>query len=165
MLSIVLLIVSVCMEAQEKSLVKTNNKSQNLGIVVDKGQIPIVIIDGKRYDSDILRLIDNNLIASVEVFKGKEAEKLYNEPAVIVVTTKDKAKEKQDVIIRVKQPVDGTQDKPVVLIDGRVAEIGEMEQISPDQIESISVLKDEASKKKYNTESGVIFIVTKKKDL
>ncbi len=164
MLSIALLLVSVCLEAQEKNSVKTNSKSQDTIIVVDKGQIPVVIIDGKRYDSDILRLIDNNLIASVEVFKGDKAKELYNESAVIVVTTKEKAKEKQAVTIRVKQPLDGTQGKPVVLIDGRVAEIGEMEKLSPDQIESITVLKDEASKKKYESEAGVILISTKKKD-
>ncbi|MCA1756391.1 MAG: hypothetical protein LC649_02905 [Bacteroidales bacterium] len=80
-------------------------------------------------------------------------------------TEPSKAKEKQEVKIRFKLPVEGTTDTPVYIIDGRVAESGEIESISPNNIESITVRKDDESKKKYNSESGVILIVTKKKDL
>ncbi|MDZ7636507.1 MAG: hypothetical protein U5L72_19620 [Bacteroidales bacterium] len=161
----VFLIMSACLIAQDEISVRMNDKSQGSGLVIEKGQITVVIIDGKKYDSDILRLIDNNLIERVEVYKGEEAVKLYNETAVIVVTTKEKVKGKQEVIVRIKQPAEGTIDEPAILIDGRLAEPGEMEKISKDNIESISVLKDEASKKKYKSEAGVILIVTKKKDI
>ena len=162
---VVLIIMSAGLGAQEKSQGKTSSKGQDLEVVIEKGQIPVVIIDGKKYDSDILRLIDPDLIARVDVYKGDEAKKLYNEPAVVVVTTKEKANGKQQVKIRLKQTEEGIADKPLYLIDGRVAEQSEVEGISPDNIESISVLKDEASKKKYNTETGVILIVTKKKEM
>ncbi|MBE0675563.1 MAG: hypothetical protein IH591_12960 [Bacteroidales bacterium] len=164
MLTLLIIIISASLEAQEKKQVVTTSKSQASQIVIEKGEIPLVIIDGKKYDSDILRLIDVELIESVEVYKGEEAEKLYNQPSVIVVTTKEKAKEKQEVKIRIKVPEEGSKDKPVIVIDGKVADPGEMESISPESIESVTVLKDEASKKKYNSESGVILIVTKKKD-
>lgn len=161
----VLLLLSVNIEAQEKIVVKEDKNTEVSVAVINQEQIPVVIIDGKRYDSDVLRLIDNELIARVDVYKGEESQKLYNEPAVIVVTTKEKGKEKQEVKIRLKPTVEGTTDTPVIIIDGRVAEPGEIETISPNNIESITVRKDEESKKKYNSESGVILIVTKKKDL
>lgn len=165
LLPVVLMIMSVSLGAQETKQVKTTKKGQDPEVVMEKGQIPVVIIDGKKYDSDILRLIDPDLIARVDVYKGEEAEKLYNEPAVVVVTTKDKANEKQQVKIRLKQPEKGTSDQPVFLIDGRVADPGELDAFTPDNIESITVLKDEKSKKKYKTESGVVLIVTKKKEV
>jgi hypothetical protein len=161
----VLLLLSATVEAQEKIIVKTDKNNEMSVAVIEKEEIPVLIIDGKRYDSDVLRLLDNDLIARVDVYKGEEARKLYDEPAVIVVTTKEKAKEKQEVKIRFKLPEEGTPDTPVYIIDGKVAESGEIEGISPDNIESITVLKDEESKKKYNSDSGVILIVTKKKDL
>lgn len=161
----VLLLLSATVEAQEKIIVKTDKNNEMSVAVIEKEKIPVLIIDGKRYDSDVLRLLDNDLIARVDVYKGDEARKLYDEPAVIVVTTKEKAKEKQEVKIRFKLPEEGAADTPVYVIDGKVAESGEIEGISPDNIESITVLKDEESKKKYNSDSGVILIVTKKKDL
>jgi hypothetical protein len=162
---VVLMLLSANMEAQEKIVVKADKNKVSSVEIINQEQIPVVIIDGKRYDSDVLRLIDNELIARVDVYKGKEAQKLYNEPAVIVVTSKEKAKGKQEVKIRFKLPEEGTADAPVYIIDGRVADPGEIEKILPDNIESITVLKNEESKKKYNSESGVIQIVTKKKDL
>jgi hypothetical protein len=164
-LPVVLLLISATMQAQEKIIVKADKNNESSVAVIDREQIPVVIIDGKRYDSDVLRLLDNDLIARVDVYKGEEARKLYDEPAVIVVTTKEKAKEKQEVKIRFKLPEDGATDTPVYILDGRVAESGEVESIAPNNIESITVLKDEESKKKYKSDSGVILIVTKKKDL
>ncbi len=60
--------------------------------------------------------------------------------------------------------VEGGSDKqPVFVVDGKVVE--EVDNIDPETIESISVVKDSESKvvKKYNATNGVILITTKAK--
>jgi TonB-dependent SusC/RagA subfamily outer membrane receptor len=54
--------------------------------------------------------------------------------------------------------------KPLYVIDGVVAEDSNIESLSPDNIESISVLKGETAIAKYGEKgkNGVIEITTKK---
>ena len=63
------------------------------------------------------------------------------------------------VIIRTK---DGSDAQPVFLVDGK--EVDGIENLDPDQIESISVIKDpnDPLVKKYSATDGVILITTKK---
>jgi TonB-dependent SusC/RagA subfamily outer membrane receptor len=55
-------------------------------------------------------------------------------------------------------------DSPLFIIDGKESSKEAMEKISPDDIESISVLKGESASEKYGEkgENGVILITTKK---
>jgi TonB-dependent SusC/RagA subfamily outer membrane receptor len=71
-------------------------------------------------------------------------------------------KQKQQVKIRME---DGTMLKPLYIVDG-VKKV-DMSSIDPDQIESISVLKDKSSTTIYGEEgkNGVVLITTKKQTL
>ena len=142
-----------------KVIIKTKPDVQ---VLVNRDSIPVVYIDGKRYDYDVLRIIDKEKIASVDVLKGDNAMKQYNEPAVVRITTKDAASSKEEVKIRIKSSSDTGVSKPVVILDGVVAEPGALDALDPEMILTINVRKDEDAMKEYNTETGVIFIVTKK---
>ena len=54
--------------------------------------------------------------------------------------------------------------KPLIIVDGEVKEGMNLSQISPETIESISVMKNEAAIAQYGDKAkdGVISIVTKK---
>lgn len=54
-------------------------------------KIPIVIVDGKITDKEMLDKISPSTIEKMEVLKGKQAIKQYNSPnGVIIITTKKK---------------------------------------------------------------------------
>ena len=64
-----------------------------------------------------------------------------------------------------KELVDGSMPDPLYVIDGEISDKG-MADISPDEIQSISVLKDESATEKYGGKgkNGVIEITLKKSD-
>ncbi|WP_299122447.1 hypothetical protein [uncultured Winogradskyella sp.] len=65
--------------------IKTNDDSSS------NEKTPIVIVDGKRSGSEILKTLSPDDIEKIEVFKDEEAIKKYNAPnGVIVITTKKK---------------------------------------------------------------------------
>ena len=59
---------------------------------------------------------------------------------------------------------DGAKNNPMVLIDGVEGTVGQISEIAPDDIESVSVLKDAASASIYGVRAanGVILITTKR---
>ncbi|MCD7932788.1 MAG: TonB-dependent receptor plug domain-containing protein [Tannerellaceae bacterium] len=59
----------------------------------------------------------------------------------------------------------GTKEEPLILMDGKEISNKEFELINPQQIESISILKDADSAKQYGEKSkhGVVLITTKRK--
>lgn len=168
--------------AQETSMKvkskKEKEKSERIEIKVKEGEAnPVIIIDSKEYDFEILNIIDKNKIESVTVLKGEDALKKYDaKNGVILIKTKQKDDNKVEVMIgsnkensstdnnkRVKIDVPEGTDAPIIIIDGVIKDRDVLDNISPDDIESIKVLKDDDAKKKYNTEAGVIIIKTKKK--
>src|SRR5690606_7909489 len=57
----------------------------------------------------------------------------------------------------------GTNDKPLIVVDGVISENQDISKINPETIESINVIKNEEVAKKYGvTAKGVIEITTKK---
>ncbi len=58
----------------------------------------------------------------------------------------------------------GQKEKPLIVIDGVIRTDFEMNKISPDNIQSINVLKGESAKAKYAEKgaNGVVEITTKK---
>ncbi|MDO5665283.1 MAG: carboxypeptidase-like regulatory domain-containing protein [Bacteroidia bacterium] len=126
-------------------------KDSSMGTVTDT-QGKFLIKAGK---GDVLRF----LMAGYKTFeyKVKTAEKNL----VIVLQPNDKEKFNTEVIeLR-------TQDgkKPLYIVDGIRIPSEELPKINPDEIESISVLKNEASTSIYGEEgkNGVILVTTKKK--
>jgi TonB family protein len=69
-------------------------------------------------------------------------------------------KKESDGTITIKQK-DGSDAKPVIVVDGKV--VDELEILDPNSIDHISVIKDPDSEvvKKYNAKDGVILVTTK----
>ena len=83
--------------------------------------------------------------------------------ACVVVALFSSALNAQEVVV-IKKSSKDSSDKPVMVIDGVVNNNVNMNEMSPTDIQSISVLKGEMAKKKYGTigEKGVVEITTKK---
>lgn len=138
---------------------KNDEKKEGLIVKVKDGKQPDVYIDGKKYDSEILELIDQDKIESISVIKGEQAIKEYNAPnGVILIKTK---KEKSKITIRGDEKT--VAGNPKFIIDGVESDQETLKKISPDEIHSINVVKDEKALKEYNAPNGAIIITTKKK--
>lgn len=136
--------------------VQSKPNDKRLFLKVKDGEPIAIYIEGKRYDSDILDILDQDKISSVAVLNGEFAMKKYKEPNVILIITK-KGKEN-----RAQQRIENGVEYPIVIIDGKQVSKEELKKIPKDVILSVNVLKDEKSKKKYKTEVGVIMVTTKK---
>ncbi|TGV00489.1 hypothetical protein [Flavivirga rizhaonensis] len=107
-------------------------------------------------------LLDANRIESVNVLKGDKAIKEYNaKNGVVLIVTKKKMVEIDKS--QIKDKGYGTKGKdPMIIINGEKSDQEMIKKLSPDDIESIEVLKEEQGLKKYNTPNGVIIVTTKK---
>lgn len=74
----------------------TTKESEDLGLHSTKGKSkslndPIIIIDGKKSNLALLKILEKGQIEEMKILKGKEAIKKYNSPGgVIIITTKSK---------------------------------------------------------------------------
>lgn len=173
-------LLTFSIQAQEKTneVVKTK-ESKSAFVEIKDGAKPDVYIDGKKYDSEILDLIDPDKIKSISVYKGESAmEKFQTENVIEIITKKNESRKKKadtkkdNMNITVKSDriniisygkANDNEKHPVIIIDGKLKNKEEMKELSPDDIEQIEVLKDEKTLKKYNTKVGVILITTKNK--
>lgn len=122
---------------------------------------PIVIVDGRRYDSIDDAKVDPADIASISVLKNETAEsyvKIYGQQAmngVIIINTKTKYNTVED------------KPKPLIVIDGVISETKKIDDINPETIESINVLKDASATEKYGVKGkdGVIEITLKPENI
>lgn len=144
---------------------------------------PLIIIDGVIAKNQDTNNIPPENIESISVLKGESATAVYGEKGkngVILITMKKSpsikfsAKEieykNNEGVLLIKEPVkinikseNGTQ--PLIVIDGVIAENQNVDKIDPEAIESISVLKNEESTKKYGDKgkNGVLEITLKPK--
>ena len=124
---------------------------------------PDIYIDGVKYDAKILDMIDPEKIESINVIKGEAAIKEYNASNGAILITSKAASEKPETPVGIKiRASDNMTDKdPIVIVDGKVLSQEELKKISPSDIESITVLKDESAKILYNAPNGAIIITTK----
>ncbi|MEZ5000638.1 MAG: TonB-dependent receptor plug domain-containing protein [Bacteroidales bacterium] len=165
MISIIgLMLLVISYSSAQEAVVKpdTVQKGKNVIVKVKEGVNAVVFIDGKKYDSEILEILDPEKIEKMEVFKGEEAKKKFDTENAIVITTKVKAGSR--IVIRGVADTRPGTEKPVIIVDGKVCDSGILDTISPEDIQSVQVLKDEKSLEKYNTTVGVIFVKTKKKE-
>jgi ribosomal protein S8 len=155
---VVLLSISL-IQAQEKK--GESSKQEKLHIKIKDSAKPDVYVDGKKFDFPI-DLLDVNKIESVSVLKGDKAIKEFNaKNGVVIIVTKKKVVE--TVISQVKIKGYGTEEKaPMIIINGEKSNQEILKKLSPDDIESITVLKDEKAMEKYNATNGVIIVTTKK---
>jgi TonB-dependent SusC/RagA subfamily outer membrane receptor len=110
----------------------------------------VVMVEGIPYDGDI-HDIDPETIESMEVLKDESATKRFGPIA------KNGA-----ISIKLKGSADFNGKSPLIFLDGEKF-TGDMGDIDPNDIESITVLKDESAIESYGEEGkdGVILIRTK----
>lgn len=133
----------------------------------------LVFIDGKESTMAEMTQIDPAKIENVEILKDKKAIEKYGKKGkdgVILVTLKkdDPVSNTQTFKLKSNSPLKfgnassfGLQ--PLIIVDG-VIEMQNVNNIPPETIESISVLKNESLTKIYGDKgkNGVILITTKK---
>ncbi|MBF0650914.1 TonB-dependent receptor plug domain-containing protein [Dysgonomonas sp. GY75] len=174
---------------------KSNTKIEIKGVYTMTGgdADPIVFIDGKKSDKVKMETINPADVESVSVLKDVLAAEMYGEDAkhgVIHIKTKEYVKNnpeqgsnKFELKTRkgmtfmksdsLNTGLNGVPSKiikywksnePVIYLDG--VKIKNLENINPNDIESIDVLKDKSAISIYGTEgkNGVILITSKKKD-
>jgi len=112
---------------------------------------PLIVVDGKEW-SGIIESISPESIESISVLKDQSAVAVYGEKGrngVVIVTT--------------KLNQSGKVGTPLIVVDGKEWS-GGIESISPESIESISILKDQSAIAVYGEKgkNGVIIITTKK---
>jgi hypothetical protein len=129
----------------------------------DNGQIsgkPIIVLDGVpyRYEYELKKSrlpLSKTQIESIDILKddvGKKIYGVYAEGGVMIVTSKNNHSKE----IKPKE-----DEKILFLIDDKVISKSEVEKINPDDIETITVVKDDKEKiRQYTTEDydGVIII-------
>lgn len=147
-------------QAQVEEKQEELTKVEKLGVKIKTVAKPDVYVDGKKFDFD-LQLIDPEMIAAVDVIKDEKALKEYNAPnGVILITTKFNA-EQSETKIKIRGNASNIEDdKPLIIVDGKVKEQAYLKEISPEDIESINVLKGKKAEK-YDSPNGVILITTK----
>jgi TonB family protein len=137
---------------------------------------PLIVVDGAIRDIDVDK-INPGTIESLNVIKGIGAINKYGEKGkngVIEITTKKadiqekEGRESDNQILRYENNqqslnLRGFKTTPMVLIDGVISDIN-LNQIDPENIESITVLKDKSATSLYGekAEGGVILVKTKK---
>jgi TonB-dependent SusC/RagA subfamily outer membrane receptor len=139
------------------------------------GKKPLIIFDGKIINKKTMDQISPDDILTVDILKDDSAEKIYGEKAkdgVILIRSKLEAKKALDQ----KQYDEKLSDEalakvnpelpsaPYYIIDGVPADKNTLQNLNPDRIESISVLKDKSATSLYGDKgkNGVILVTTKK---
>jgi TonB-dependent SusC/RagA subfamily outer membrane receptor len=129
----------------------------------------LIILDGKVIDKAKMNAVDPHDIYSVNILKGKNATSIYGKKGkngVVLITTKNEGSDNKTVVTFRKYDSTGMQSniKPLYVIDGVPKDEFDIKDLDPNQIESISVLKDKSATILYGEKGkdGVIMITTKK---
>lgn len=133
----------------------------------------LVIVDGNEIGKGELDQIKPDKVESVSVLKGETATKLYGDKGkngVVLVTLKSDKKNSETFKVQADSPlkfrsVDGSGKEPLYVKDWVITESKDIQNIPPDDIESINIWKGEEAIKKYGDKgkNGVIEITMKKK--
>ncbi len=124
---------------------------------------PLYVVDGKPVAH--INELDPGDIESMTVLKGAEATALYGtvggKNGVIQVRTKPGTQYKSSPNVSIREGKGLGNKKPLFILDGEKYD-GDINNISPGDIFSISVLKDEITKEIYGNEAndGVVIIYT-----
>ena len=131
----------------------------------------LVIIDGKESTKAEINKINPDKIESIDVLKDKASVEKYGEKAkdgVIIITSKNDDKT-QTFKVQSTSPLkfrnaDGSNAEPLYLKDGVITPAKDVQNINPETIESINVIKGESATAKYGEKgkNGAVEIVLKK---
>ncbi|NNF34163.1 MAG: TonB family protein [Saprospiraceae bacterium] len=151
-------------EKEEKD-VGPDQVKMELAQIFENGD-PLLIVDDVETPREVLETINPDLIEKIDVLKGKSAEVAYGDKGkngVIVVTTNNKvdASAKSPPTIKLKPTSKGAD--PLIILDGKEVKIDVNNDLNPDDIESVNVLKGEKAIAKYGDKgkNGVVEITSK----
>ncbi|MFT3749527.1 MAG: TonB-dependent receptor plug domain-containing protein [Agriterribacter sp.] len=123
---------------------------------------PLYIINGIELSDENWNInsINSASIESIEVMKEPAAVSLYGKKGkngVVMITTK--SPNKNNLQLRIPGG-----NEPLYIVDGSVADKSVVDQLNPDNIESVSVYKGENALSLYGSEAknGAVSIVTKR---
>ncbi len=149
-----------------------------VGVRTLDGKQPLYVLDGVVKEKDFdLKTIKPDEIESISVLKNASATAIYSDKGkngVILITTKkglksiESEEKEQNTTSKIKQlssSIPGVYNKPLIVIDGEVkGKDFEINTIKPNEIESISVLKDNSAVQLYGDDAkdGAILITMKK---
>lgn len=160
---IICLFASVSTFAQDT--VKKTVKSVTIDEDMAKRPEPLYVIDGYKANDHIFRKIKPDNIESISVLKGASATALYGSEGangVIIIATKAGTKGTL-ALIKKDSLATNTFKGALYIIDGVKVDKAMLKKLNPDEIESVSVLKDASATAIYGLEgtNGVILVTTK----
>ncbi|QXV65214.1 TonB-dependent receptor plug domain-containing protein [Mucilaginibacter sp. 21P] len=124
---------------------------------------PLIILDGKKYNGD-LKSLDSANVKSVTILKNKEATSKYGPEGangVVLVTTKNSTSA-DTTTIKLRESASLLND-PLYVVDGYKVDSRVFKALKPEDIETVSVLKDASATALYGDQgkNGVILVATK----
>jgi len=173
--------------SQQKIIIKEDGDKEHVWVHESDDDVNIEVIeinkDGKKtvkviesnhgIDTEkehIIEIIDESDDASKNVFiikkHGDKTVKISEDNASenVFIIEKDHEGAIEKKVLKTSFISSNSEEKPLIILDGKEITMEEMEKISPDNIESITVLKGDSATKKYGEKgkNGVIQITKKK---
>ncbi|MBP0905728.1 M56 family metallopeptidase [Mariniflexile gromovii] len=171
--------------SDEDKKVSFHTKSESKVKILTSGdKEPLFIVDGKEITKEEFQSLDQNDIGTITLLTDTNATKAYGDrgkDGVFILTTKKEYKIEMNNGSKVNKATsmkegnltsyDGNailkvkNEGTLVFIDGKEKTLKEAEQLSPENIETINVLKRKEATKKFGekAKNGVVEITTKKK--
>lgn len=141
---------------------QSNNKKESFQSSTTKN--PLYVVDGKKLSNKEIRVLDKNDIESISVLKDKAAITAYGEKGangVVLISSKAKSEISQTAV---KMKIGSGKNSPLFIVDGKKMSGKKAENIDPNNIESIDVLKGQNAIEQYGkkAKNGVVKITLKK---
>jgi hypothetical protein len=121
----------------------------------------VYIVDGKTVSIAMVKSIDPAAIKSINVLKGESATARYGDKSKNGVVEINLVRD-ENIPVHLNTESSNDQLPPLYFIDGKESSSSDLKAISPNNIQSINVIKGESAEKKYGTKgkNGVIEITT-----
>lgn len=153
-------------ELKEK-IEKCKKKNKKAKIKFGSKNPPLCIMNGKEISMEEMESLNKEEIKSVSVLKGANADAYgkKGKNGVILIQTQ-KSLDKESIKENILKFKGNSKKAPLVYVDGVKLDVDEKaDDIYPDEIETIVVLKDKSAIDKYGKKAvnGVIEITTKNK--
>jgi len=167
-----LITLMVCLTAHVNAQTNSGTLKEPITLKVDDsksfGKQPLYVVDGKIVNTGLTELSPDQ-IESFTILKNASAIAEYGVEGangVILIKTKNKTGEKIDLNKIITSTYDTYGKSPILVLDGKIMDQPSINQIDPNKIESVSILKDASAIALYGKEAanGVIIIVTKKEE-
>ena len=147
-------------------------RQKNLAIIMEETSAAdyadvLILVDGREVTSEILRALNPERIQSISVLKepsdiiAKYTTDKSKKSVMLVTLKKEKPKPLAGTVFTIR--VSDNASKAQVVIDGVMVDEAKLKSLSPDQIESINILKPEEANIFYGGagKDGVIVVRTK----